>query len=371
MRVSDFDFDLANRFIAQHPASPRGAAKLLCVKCGGGADGKFQDFGISDLPGLLRQGDVIIVNDTRVIPVRLNGKRPTGAKVQVTLLKPGSDKDGDGNWRALAKPARKLSPGDRLTFAPDFTALVRARGDGGEVTLAFGLKDEELTAALDKYGTMPLPPYIKRDPENRPGDDKADRDDYQTVFATRPGAVAAPTAGLHFTPGLLDAVRAAGAAVHKLTLHVGAGTFLPVKVENTRDHKMHAEWGEITAATADAVNAAKAGGGRVIAVGSTSLRLLEAAADANGQVRPFSGETDIFITPGYRFRAADILLTNFHLPRSTLFMLVAAFSGLDTMKAAYGHAKAAGYRFYSYGDACWLERSDPQEARTGEARTGT
>lgn len=323
------------------------------------ADGKFRDFGISDLPGLLRQGDVIIVNDTRVIPVRLNGLKETGARVQVTLLKPARDANGDGAWHGLARPARKLIPGDRLIFAPDFTAEVRARGDGGEVTLAFGLAEAGLTAALDKYGIMPLPPYIKRDPSNRPGDDKADREDYQTVFATRPGAVAAPTAGLHFTPELLNAVEAVGAAVHRLTLHVGAGTFLPVKAENTRDHKMHAEWGEILSPTADAVNAAKAGGGRVIAVGSTSLRLLEAAADANGRVRPFSGETDIFITPGNRFRVVDVLLTNFHLPRSTLFMLVAAFSGLDTMKAAYEHAKATGYRFYSYGDACWLERVEP------------
>ncbi len=355
MRVSDFDFDLPNRFIAQHPASPREAAKMLAVD----ADGKFRDFGISDLPGLLRQGDVIVVNDTRVIPVRLNGHKETGTRVQVTLLKPAGDGGGDGAWQGLAKPARKLNPGDRLIFAADFTAEVRARGDGGEVTLAFTESEAEMTAALDKYGTMPLPPYIKRDPSSRPGDDKADREDYQTVFAEKPGAVAAPTAGLHFTPELLNAVEAVGAAVHRLTLHVGAGTFLPVKAENTRDHKMHAEWGEILSPTADAVNAAraaKAGGGRVIAVGSTSLRLLEAAADANGRVRPFSGETDIFITPGTRFRVVDVLLTNFHLPRSTLFMLVAAFSGLDTMKAAYEHAKATGYRFYSYGDACWLER---------------
>ncbi len=330
---------------------------MLVVRGGGNADGKFRDLGISDLPGLLRQGDVIVVNDTRVIPVRLNGLKETGTRVQVTLLKP----DSDGNWQAFAKPARKLNPGDRLIFAPDFTAEVRARGDGGEVTLAFTESEAELTAALDKYGTMPLPPYIKRDPSSQPGDDKADRRDYQTMFATRPGAVAAPTAGLHFTPELLNAVEAAGAAVHRLTLHVGAGTFLPVRAENTRDHKMHAEWGEISNPTADAVNAAKAQGRLVIAVGSTSLRLLEAAADADGRVRPFSGETDIFITPGHRFRAVDVLLTNFHLPRSTLFMLVAAFSGLDTMKAAYEHAKATGYRFYSYGDACWLE----QEARTG------
>ena len=359
MRVSDFDFDLPNRFIAQHPASPREAAKLLAVN----GEGKFRDFGISDLPGLLGPGDVIIVNDTRVIPVRLNGLKETGARVQVTLLKPVND----GNWQALARPARKLNPGDRLIFAPDFAAQVRARGDGGEVTLAFAESGQALTAALDKYGSMPLPPYIKRDPNHPSGDDKADRADYQTMFATRPGAVAAPTAGLHFTPELLNAVEAAGAAVHRLTLHVGAGTFLPVKAENTRDHKMHAEWGEITAATCDAVNSARTEGGRVIAVGSTSLRLVEAAADAAGRVQPFSGETDIFITPGYKFRAVDVVLTNFHLPRSTLFMLVAAFSGLDTMKAAYEHAKATGYRFYSYGDACWLE----QEARTGATRTGT
>jgi len=356
MRVSDFDFDLPARFIAQHPASPRDAAKLLAV----GGDGKFLDLGISDLPGLARAGDVFVVNDTRVIPVRLNGKRPSGAKVQVTLLKPAPDEDEDkvgGAWQAFARPARKLNPGERIAFAPGFTAEVRSKGDGGEVTLDFALSGPDLWAALDRHGAMPLPPYIKRGPELRPEDDKADRRDYQTMFAHRPGAVAAPTAGLHFTPDLVNAVEAAGASVHRLTLHVGAGTFLPVKTGDTRDHKMHAEWGEIPGATCGAVNAARKEGRRVIAVGSTSLRLLEAAADADGTVRPFAGETDIFITPGYRFRVADVLLTNFHLPRSTLFMLVAAFSGLETMKAAYEHAKAAGYRFYSYGDACWLERA--------------
>ncbi len=358
MRVSDFDYDLPRRFIAQRPAVPRDRARLLAVGAG-----DFQDLGMAELPGLLNAGDVMVVNDTRVIPVRLKGRKENdGPRIEATLLKP----EARGTWQALARPAGKLKPKDTVVFAPGLAAEVVARGEDGWVTLRFPLADADLMAALEDHGAMPLPPYIKRDK----GDPK-DLDDYQTLFAENPGAVAAPTAGLHFTPKLLKAVEAAGVTVVRLTLHVGAGTFLPVKAEDTRDHKMLAEWGEITAETAATVNAAKAAGGRVVAVGSTVLRLLETASGEDGKLGRFSGETDIFITPGTRFRITDALLTNFHLPRSTLFMLVAAFSGLQRMKAAYEHAKAAGYRFYSYGDACFLENfAEEQEAETGKARTG-
>ncbi len=346
MQVSDFDFDLPPRFIAQRPAAPRDQARLLVV------GRECRDLGIGDLPGLLGPGDVMVFNDTRVIPARLKGRRePSGGLVETTLIK----SEGGGCWQALARPARRLKPGDGITFAPDLTAEVVAKGEAGEVTLRFPLTGQELMAALETHGIMPLPPYIKR----QPGGDARDLGDYQTLFAARPGAVAAPTAGLHFTPALRDAVEKAGVPLLPVTLHVGAGTFLPVRAADTKDHRMHAEWGEITAATADAVNAARAaktGGGRVIAVGTTVLRLLEAAAGGDGRLGTFSGETDIFITPGYRFRIVDAMLTNFHLPRSTLFMLVSAFSGLSRMKAAYEHAKSAGYRFYSYGDACFLAR---------------
>ncbi|NQU60772.1 MAG: tRNA preQ1(34) S-adenosylmethionine ribosyltransferase-isomerase QueA [Rhodospirillales bacterium] len=352
MRVSVFDFDLPQHFIAQHPATPKDSARLLVVR-----NEEFQDLIIRDLPGLLRPKDVIVVNDTRVIPARLEGWKgkkegEPGPRIEVTLLK----STGPGVWQAFARPAKKLKPGDTIAFAGDLTAKVAAKGEGGEVTLAFPLSNPKLLSALDTHGAMPLPPYIKR----QTGGDSDDKADYQTLFADHPGAVAAPTAGLHFTPELVRAVELAGAAIHRVTLHVGAGTFLPVKVDDTRDHHMHTEWGEINAQTATTINAAKAAGGRIIAIGTTALRLLEAAADNAGDVRPFSGETDIFITPGYRFKIVDGLLTNFHLPRSTLFMLVSAFSGLDRMKAAYEHAMAVGYRFYSYGDACFLERSgDP------------
>ncbi len=343
MQVSNFDFDLPPRFIAQRPVAPRDQARLLAVAR------RCRDLGIGDLPGLIGPGDVMVFNDTRVIPARLKGRRePAGGLVETTLIKSG----GGSCWQALAHPARRLKPGDVITFGPDLAAEVVAKGEGGEVTLRFPLTDQELMAALETHGIMPLPPYIKR----QPGSDARDLGDYQTLFAARPGAVAAPTAGLHFTPALRDAVEKAGVQLVPVTLHVGAGTFLPVRTADTKDHQMHAEWGEITAATADAVNAAKIGDGRVIAVGSTVLRLLEAAAGDDGRLGTFSGETDIFITPGYRFRIVDAMLTNFHLPRSTLFMLVSAFSGLSRMKAAYEHAKAVGYRFYSYGDACWLER---------------
>ncbi len=346
MRVSDFDFDLPPHLIAQSPASPRDTARLLAV------GQNPEDLSIADLPRLIRPGDVLVVNDTRVIPARLNGKKDSGTKIQVTLLKPGIS----GAWQALARPARKLSPGDRIIFGAGFSCDVAGKGENGQITLTFALTEAELMAALDDHGIMPLPPYIKRTGNGDP----ADRKNYQTMFAETPGAVAAPTAGLHFSPDLIEAVEKNGVRIVPLTLHVGAGTFLPVKVDDTRDHQMHTEWGEITTTTANAINAVKDHSGRVIAIGTTALRLLEAAATNEGKVQPFSADTDIFITPGYRFKVVDALLTNFHLPCSTLFMLVSAFSGLDTMKAAYSHAMIAGYRFYSYGDACWLERPDAQ-----------
>ncbi|HJO71895.1 MAG TPA: tRNA preQ1(34) S-adenosylmethionine ribosyltransferase-isomerase QueA [Rhodospirillales bacterium] len=345
MRTDAFDFDLPARFIAQRPASPRDAARLLAV----GDD--LLDLAISDLPGLMEEGDVMVFNDARVIPARLAGRRGN-ARVEVTLHK----RHDEGVWRAFARPARRLEAGDRIEFAREvdshLKALVTAKGEAGEVTLDFGRAEDDLMAALDCLGTMPLPPYIKR-----PGlADFRDRTDYQTVYAERPGAVAAPTAGLHFTPRLIDALDGRGVQRVTVTLLVGAGTFLPVKSETVERHRMHSEWGEIDAAAAKAVNRARAAGRRVVAVGTTSLRLLEAAADADGSMAPFAGDTDIFITPGYRFRVVDALLTNFHLPRSTLFMLVSAFAGLEPMHAAYAHAKEAGYRFYSYGDACLLSR---------------
>jgi len=350
MRVDLFDFDLPPECIAQAPAEPRDRARLLHV---GAA---LTDRNVSELPDLLSPGDVMVVNDTKVLPCRLTGKRgdatrpgpPTGgAKVEVTLHKPSTP----DRWFAFARPARKLRTGDMIAFAPGFHAIVSDKLDGGEVLLHFNAAGPELLSALEAHGIMPLPPYIKRADE---GDD-ADRQDYQTLFAAEPGAAAAPTAGLHFTPELMAALDARGVQVQRVTLHVGAGTFLPVKVEDTRDHPMHGEWGELSQATADAVNAAHDAGKRVLAVGSTSLRLLESAADDLGRVHPFRGETDLFITPGYAFKAVDLMLTNFHLPRSTLFMLVAAFSGLARMQAAYAHAIASGYRFYSYGDATLLE----------------
>ena len=338
MRVDDFDFSLDPDLIATRPCTPPEAARLLVV------GDSLQDRHVGDLPDLLRPGDVIVCNDTRVIPAQLSGRRD-GAAVEVTLHK----RQGPGRWRAFAKPARRLRAGDEVRFGDDFVARVRAR-DGAEVELDFGLDDAGLRAALARYGETPLPPYIRkrRQPDHR------DLDDYQTVFAVRDGAVAAPTAGLHFSQDLLDRLAAKGIRRATLTLHVGAGTFLPVSVDDTDDHKMYSEVGEITAATADAINAARAGGGRIVAIGTTSMRLLESAVDDDGRIHAFDGETDIFITPGFRFRAVDLLFTNFHLPRSTLFMLVAAFAGLDRMRAAYAHAQANRYRFYSYGDATLL-----------------
>ena len=339
MRVDAFDFELPKQLIADRPAEPRDAARLLVV---GSA---LEDRGMLDLPLLLRRGDLLVVNDTRVIPARLQGARGA-AQIEVTLHRDL----GDGNWRAFAKGAKRLRPGDRLVFGEDFAAEVTVKHSEGDIGLRFAVTGERFRAALVRFGSMPLPPYIKR----AGGGDVRDCEDYQTIFAAKEGAVAAPTAGLHFTPGLLAALDAAGIERATVTLHVGAGTFLPVKAEDTRDHKMHSEWGFIAAETAERVNAVRARGGRIVAIGTTSLRLLESAAAADGRLGPFAGETALFITPGYRFRAVDLLLTNFHLPRSTLFMLVAAFAGLERMQRAYAHAIAAQYRFFSYGDATLL-----------------
>jgi S-adenosylmethionine:tRNA ribosyltransferase-isomerase len=341
MNVDLFDFDLPREFIASRPAVPRDSARLLRV----GSSGLI-DRHVRDLPSCLREGDLLVSNDTKVIPAQLSGK-VRGGKIDITLIEAA----GEDQWKAFARPAKKLSPGDRLIFAEDFTAEMLARGEGGEVSLRFSKGGDAMMAALAMHGHMPLPPYIKREG----GADRQDDRDYQTLFASRPGAVAAPTAGLHFTPELLQNLADARVQRTLVTLHVGAGTFLPVTAADTAQHKMHAEWGEISEATADLVNATRAKGGRIVAVGSTSTRLLEAASDENGIVRPYRGRTDIFITPGYRFRAVDVMMTNFHLPRSTLFMLVSAFAGRERMLAAYEHAKSAGYRFYSYGDACLLE----------------
>ena len=343
MKVDAFDFHLPREMIAARPAVPRDAARLLEVR----ADG-FGDWRFGDLPRLLRPGDLLVFNDTRVIPARLRGRRGAAA-VEVTLHK----RVDHGCWKAFARPARKLRVGDRVDFGDGFAAEVAGRGEGGEVRLRSDLEADGLREALARHGAAPLPPYIPR-PE---GPDARDARDYQTVYARRDGAVAAPTAGLHFTTELLDALGERGARSAFVTLHVGAGTFLPVKVADTRDHRMHAEAGRIDAAAAEAVNATRAAGGRVVAVGTTSLRLLETAADDDGHVAPFAGETALFIVPGYRFTAVDVLLTNFHLPRSTLFMLVCAFAGLERMRAAYAHAMEAGYRFYSYGDGSLLHQA--------------
>jgi S-adenosylmethionine:tRNA ribosyltransferase-isomerase len=340
MRVDLFDFDLPPDRIAQRPVSPRDAARLLHVHGHGLADRT-----VCDLPGLLKAGDLLVFNDTRVIPARLSGMRGE-AKVSVTLhqiLSPDA-------WRVFAKPAKRLRPGDRIVFAVDFSAAVLEKGPTGDVVLRFDREGADLIAALHEYGAMPLPPYIRGGVA-----DGRDASDYQTLFAKEEGAVAAPTAALHFTPELMAGLAAADIETATLTLHVGAGTFLPVKSDDTDDHIMHEEIGVLTGPVADRINATRRNGGRIVAVGTTSLRLLESAAGDDGVVRPFTGATDIFITPGYRFKAVDLLLTNFHLPRSTLFMLVSAFAGLDRMRAAYDHAIASGYRFYSYGDCCLLE----------------
>jgi len=339
MRVDEFDFELPKELIAEHPAEPRESARLLMVGEG------IEDRRIADLPGLLRRGDLLVFNDTKVIPARLVGCRGT-ASVEVTLHRDL----GQGVWLAFAKGARRLKPGDRLVFAEDFSAEVTGKTPAGEVALHFALAGAEFRAALERHGSMPLPPYIKR-PR---GGDPRDIRDYQTIFARKEGAVAAPTAGLHFTGALMAALGEAGIGHLTVTLHVGAGTFLPVKVEEVGDHVMHGETGFLGASAAERLNRARAEGGRIVAVGTTSLRLLETAADEDGRLHPFTGETALFITPGYRFRAVDVLITNFHLPRSTLFMLVAAFAGLERMKRAYAHAIGERYRFFSYGDACLL-----------------
>ena len=355
MRTDLFDFDLPPERIALRPIAPRDAARLLVVK----PNEALHDRVIGDLPGLLRPGDQLVVNDTRVLPVQLVGRRlgrEPETKIEATLIK---RLDGS-RWQAFAKPAKRLHEGDVIRFGAEgrvcllgqLDATVEAKGEAGEITLAFTFHGPILDQAIHDLGTMPLPPYIAA---RRPADDN-DAADYQTMFAREEGAVAAPTAGLHFTEGVVAALQARDIGLHRLTLHVGAGTFLPVKTDDTTGHTMHAEWGTLSEATAKALNDARTRGGRIVAVGTTSLRLLESAAGDDGVLRPFAGETSIFITPGYRFRAVDVLMTNFHLPRSTLFMLVAAFSGLETMKAAYAHAIAAGYRFYSYGDACLLFR---------------
>ncbi|MEI7609561.1 MAG: tRNA preQ1(34) S-adenosylmethionine ribosyltransferase-isomerase QueA [Rhodospirillaceae bacterium] len=345
MRTADFDYDLPPACIADHPVKPRDHARLLAV-----GNAESHDRRIAELPHLLRAGDLLVFNDTRVIPARLDGRRGE-ARVEVTLHK----RQPSGHWLAFARPAKRLRPGQTVLFAPGFEAEVIAKHEGGDVELAFSSGESELFEALRRHGRMPLPPYIRR-PE---GCEAADAEDYQTLFAARDGAVAAPTAGLHFTPRLMAALADRGVATTKVTLHVGAGTFLPVKVDDIRDHHMHSEVGEIGEAAIDAIAATRKAGGRVVAVGTTSLRLLETVADPAGGLRPFAGETSIFITPGYRFRIVDMLLTNFHLPRSTLFMLVCAFAGTERMRAAYAHAIASGYRFYSYGDACLLERAEP------------
>ncbi len=339
MNVDLFDFDLPPERIALRPASPRDSARLLLL------DGDAtQDRIVTDLPALLRAGDLLVFNDTRVIPAQLEGTRGE-ARIGATLHK----REGPRHWIAFIRNAKRLRVGDSIDFGNAVTATAEARHDDGSFTLFFP-GDEPVELLLERAGRMPLPPYIAA---KRPTDAR-DADDYQTMFANEPGAVAAPTAALHFTPELMAALDAAGIGHTTLTLHVGAGTFLPVKADDTDDHKMHAEWGRIDAATADRLNAVRAAGGRVIAVGTTSLRLIESAAGEDRLIRPFEGDTAIFITPGYRFRGIDGLVTNFHLPRSTLFMLVSALMGLERMQGAYAHAIASGYRFYSYGDASLL-----------------
>ena len=352
MRVDQFDFELPQDRIALRPARPRDSARLLLVE---GAS--LSDRAIVDLPKLLRRGDVLVFNDTRVIPAQLEGRKGE-ARIGATLHK----REGPRDWWAFVRNARRLKTGDRVAFDADVAASVVEKADDGSVLLRFE-GDESVELLLERAGRMPLPPYIAG---KRAADD-ADRGDYQTMFAREEGAVAAPTAALHFTDRLVSALDEAGIARETLTLHVGAGTFLPVKVEDTAEHKMHAEWGRIDAATANRLNVARAVGGRIIAVGTTSLRLLESAAGEDGAIRPFEGDTAIFITPGYRFKAVDGLLTNFHLPKSTLFMLVSALMGLDVMKSAYAHAVAQGYRFYSYGDSSLLLPS-PRNSPTATGR---
>jgi len=360
MRVDAFDFHLPPERIALTPASPRDSARMLVV----GPNGGLMDSCVRDLPDFLTRGDALVVNDTRVIAARLEGVRVRGdavASIEATLI----ERVDDCRWRALARPAKKLKVGERIRFGESSESMARLlaaldaeiedKGEAGEALLRFDFAGAALDEAIERLGVPPLPPYIA----SRRAVTESDRTDYQTIFAANPGAVAAPTAGLHFTPALVARLAARGVALHCVTLHVGAGTFMAVKVEHTRDHKMQSEWGSIDAQTAEALNAVRERGSRVVCVGTTSARIVESAADENGRIQPFLGETDIFITPGYRFRVVDALMTNFHLPRSTLFMLVSAFSGLESMRAAYAHAIQAGYRFYSYGDACLLTGAAP------------
>jgi S-adenosylmethionine:tRNA ribosyltransferase-isomerase len=351
MRVDLFDFDLPPERIALHPARPRDSARLLHVP----AQGAFEDRRVSDLPTLLRAGDLLVINDTRVIPAALAGVRPgrgdgPDIAVEINLHK----RESADRWRAFARPGKRLRIGDVIHLDDQLSATVAAKSDAGDVTLAFDRTGEALDAAIARVGAMPLPPYVLA----LRGRAASDEEDYQTMFADRAGAVAAPTAGLHFTPEMLARLDAIGVERTTVTLHVGAGTFLPVKTDETGDHVMHAEWREIGADAAAAINRARRERRRVIAIGTTALRSLESAADQDGMVAAIAGDTDIFITPGYRFRAVDALWTNFHLPRSTLFMLVSAFAGLERMRAAYAHAIANDYRFYSFGDACLVQRAE-------------
>lgn len=340
MDVSLFDFVLPQERIALRPAEPRDAARMLVMEGGG----ELRDASVRDLPGLLRAGDCLVFNDTRVIPAQLEGTRGE-ARIGATLHK----RIDLRRWQAFVRNAKRLRAGDRIDFGAGVAAIAEARDDEGGFTLCFE-GDEPVELLLERAGRMPLPPYIA----GKRAADERDKADYQTMFAQKDGAVAAPTAALHFTPGLVAALEQAGIGTERVTLHVGAGTFLPVKAEDTADHKMHAEWGTLSAEVAERLNAVRARDGRVIAVGTTSLRVLESAADEAGQLHAWTGETRIFITPGYRFRAIDGLMTNFHLPRSTLFMLVSALMGLERMQATYAHAIAQDYRFYSYGDASLL-----------------
>lgn len=364
MRLSDFDFDLPEDRIALRPAEPRHAARFLVVRPGQ----PLADHVVSDLPDFLRPGDALVFNDTRVIPARLAGLREgrttggadgTPVAVEATLHR----RLAPDRWSAFMRPGKRLKVGDRVAFGARedracdldrLDAVIAEKHEGGEVVLAFDLSGPDLDVGIAKHGDMPLPPYIAA----KRGEDERDRADYQTVYAREDGSVAAPTAGLHFTPELLERLKAKGVSLHFVTLHVGAGTFLPVKTDDVSEHKMHAEYGQVTQEIADALNAVRAAGGRIVCVGTTSLRLLESATGEDGVVRPFADETAIFITPGYRFRAADVLMTNFHLPKSTLFMLVSAFAGASTMRAAYEHAIETGYRFYSYGDSSLLFKDE-------------
>ncbi|HEY6259916.1 MAG TPA: tRNA preQ1(34) S-adenosylmethionine ribosyltransferase-isomerase QueA [Xanthobacteraceae bacterium] len=359
MRTDLFDFELPAERIALRPSVPRDAARLMVVRPD--APPRFSDHLVRDLPQLLRPGDALVVNDSKVIPARLRGRRIGRGAAEPAIEATLHQRLDGARWRAFVKPAKRLAAGDVIRFGTEgqvcflgqLDARVEEKGEGGEVTLAFAFHGPVLDQAIAERGTMPLPPYIAARREA----DARDRDDYQTMFALEEGAVAAPTAGLHFTPDLVAALAVHGIALHRVTLHVGAGTFLPVKAADTAEHRMHAERGSVSRATADALNAVRRAGGRLVAVGSTSLRLIESASADDGTIRPLDGETAMFITPGYRFRAVDVMMTNFHLPRSTLFMLVAAFCGLDVMQEAYAHAIASGYRFYSYGDACLLFRA--------------